>query len=172
MMPAGAKDHHDTNTTISPMARDDISEVSELLRSSYAALSKLEGLTREQSDFLNTERGSIESLLSESQYQLFMLARDAGSIVGVVAVKGDMITKLYVSPERTGQGIGRSLYEAAESWVRAQGHSRVSLGAFPSAVPFYERMGLAVVGEKRPCGPLSGRTLFVMEKRLHRDAKG
>ena len=78
----------------------------------------------------------------------------------------DTIAKLYVSPEHVGQGVGRLLYEAAESLILEHGYSRVWLGAFPTAVPFYEKMGLSVVGEKAATGPLAGRKMMLMEKRL------
>jgi GNAT superfamily N-acetyltransferase len=153
---------------VAPMTRADATEVSELLQTSYALLQEREGLSQEQTDFLKSARGSLESVLRESRLQHYMVARHAGRIVGVVAVSGELITKLYVAPEHIGMGVGRLLYEAAESWIRAQGLSRVTLGAFPTAVPFYKEMGLEVVGEKRPCGALSGLTLLLMEKSLDR----
>jgi len=148
------------------MTQAEVAEVSECLCSSYALLQEREGLSREQTEFLKSERGSPESIQRESQSQCYIVARDASQIVGVVAVSGEMITKLYVSPKHMGKGIGRSLYEAAESEIRAGGHTRVILGAFPTAVAFYTRMGLTVVGQKRPCGALAGLTLAFMEKEL------
>jgi len=129
-------------------------------------LREREGLSQEQTEFLMSERGSPESIQRESGSQCYIVASDASQIVGVVAVSGEMITKLYVSPKHMGKGIGRSLYEAAESEIQTAGHTRVTLGAFPTAVPFYTRMGLSVVGEKRPCGALAGLTLAFMEKEL------
>jgi predicted N-acetyltransferase YhbS len=102
----------------------------------------------------------------ESQSEQYLVARESGRIIGMVAVAGDRITKLYVSPDRTGQGVGRSLYEDAESLIRGSGHRHVKLGAFPTAVPFYERMGLSVVGEWAATGPLAGRKMVLMEKEL------
>jgi predicted N-acetyltransferase YhbS len=127
-------------------------------------------VTTEQSQFLVTERGSLDCVRRESQTQRYLVAHDDGSVVGMVAVAGDAITKLYVSADRTGEGIGRSLYEAAESVIRADGHSRVTLGAFPTAVPFYARMGMAVVGCKNATGALEGLSITLMEKELHSEA--
>jgi len=62
------------------------------------------------------------------------------------------------------------LYEAAESVIRADGHNRVSLVAFPTAVPFYARMGLAVVGHKPATGALEGVSVALMEKELRPEA--
>ncbi len=156
--------------TTREMTQGDVSAVSELLRHSYEFLAEREGLTTEQAQFLVTERGSLDCVRRESQTQRYLAAHDDGSVVGMVAVAGDAIAKLYVSADRTGEGIGRSLYEAAESVIRAGGHSRVTLGAFPTAVPFYVRMGMAVVGRKNATGALEGLSITLMEKELHSEA--
>jgi hypothetical protein len=65
---------------------------------------------------------------------------------------------------------GRLLYEAAESMIRASGHGRVSLGTLPTAVPFCELMGLAVIGHRRATGALEGVTIALMEKELSPEA--
>lgn len=152
--------------TIAPMTESEVADVSRLLRSSYTLLQELEGLSEEQTEFLKTERGSVESIESELESQRYFVARDGGGVVGAAAICGDMITKLYVDPGHMRRGVGRALYEAAESAIREDGHARVILGAFSTAVPFYERMGLSVIGQKEPRGGLSGVTLLLMEKRL------
>ena len=148
------------------MSRSDMAQVSELLTASYVWLGEREGLSAEQTDFLVSKRGSLECVRRESRVQLYLVARDGEEIAGVVAVSGDEITKLYVSPVRIGKGIGRMLFEAGERAIRAGGHRRVRLGAFPSAVAFYRRMGLDVAGHKRPAGALAPLTVTLMEKRL------
>jgi GNAT superfamily N-acetyltransferase len=148
------------------MYETDAVEVSELLRASYTVLGEREDLSPQQTHFLISERGSLECVRRESRSERYYVVRDAGGIVGVVSVSGDRITKLYVRPDRTGEGIGRLLFEAAESVVRAEGHTRVTLGAFPMAVPFYERMGMSVVGHKTGTGVLEGITWALMEKEL------
>jgi ribosomal protein S18 acetylase RimI-like enzyme len=152
--------------TTTAMEEADVPEVSGLLVSSYELLSTLEGLSPEQTRFLVSERGSEECVRRESRSQDYLVARDAGGIVGMVAVSGDTITKLYVSREHQREGIGRSLYDAAESLIRGKGHGRVTLAAFPSAVPFYRRMGLTVVGRREATGALKGLAAVLMEKRL------
>ena len=146
-------------------AADEV-EVGELLRASYAALGEREGLSPEQIHFLTTTRGSLECVRSESRSERYYVVRDAGRIVGMTAVSGDAITKLYVSPHRTGEGIGRTLFETAEAVVRSDGHTRVTLGSFPTAVPFYTRMGMSVVGQKAAAGALAGVAVALMEKEL------
>ena len=139
------------------MTDSELTEVSQLLCSSYAALADREGLSADQADYLCSQRGSVACVRRESQCQRYLVAREGERIIGMVAVAGDTIAKLYVSPEHVGQGVGRLLYEAAESLILEHGYSRVWLGAFPTAVPFYEKMGLSVVGEKAATGPLAGR---------------
>jgi ribosomal protein S18 acetylase RimI-like enzyme len=152
--------------TITPMQDADITEVSRLLVSSYDLLSTLEGLSPGQTRFLVSERGSEECVRRESRSQDYLVARGSTGIVGMVAVSGGTITRLYVSPEHQREGIGRSLYEAAESLIRERGRARVTLGAFPSAVPFYRRMGLSVTEHKEATGALKGLSTALMEKRL------
>ena len=144
----------------------EVAGVSRLLCSSYSALGEREGLSAEQIEYLCSRRGSEACVNRESRSQQYLVAHEGGAIIGMVAIAGDTIAKLYVSPERWGQGIGRSLYEAAESLIREHGHPCVRLGAFPTAVPFYQRMGLSVIGEKAATGPLAGRNMILMEKRL------
>lgn len=148
------------------MTEADAVEVSELLRASYTLLGEREGLSPQQTHFLISERGSLECVRRESRSERYYVARDGGSIAGMVAASGDRITKLYVSPNRTGEGIGRSLFEAAEAVIRTEGHTRATLGAFPTAVPFYERMGMSVVGHTAGTGVLEGLTWVLMEKEL------
>ena len=93
-------------------------------------------------------------------------ALDGIHLTGMASVSGDQITKLYVRPSVFGQGIGRELYEAAESIIAAGGYTRVRLGAFRSAVPFYRRMGLRTSGHKKATGPLAGVVITLMEKPL------
>ncbi|MFH1312702.1 MAG: GNAT family N-acetyltransferase [Candidatus Eisenbacteria bacterium] len=152
--------------TMTRMTDAETEAVNELLQSSYTWLGEREGLTDAQTDFLVSQRGSLEHVRNESQAQSYLVARDGARIVGVVAVSGEMVTKLYVGPEHMGKGVGRLLYEAAESAIRAGGHTRVKLGAFPTAVPFYERMGLEVVSHRTPAGALAGLNMAMMEKHL------
>lgn len=117
-----------------------------------------------------TERGSAECVRRESREQRYIIARVRDRIVGVVSVSDDLIAKLYVDPAHQGEGVGRALYDSAEGAIRDAGHGRVRLGAFPTAVPFYEQMGLSRVGEKAATGPLAGRTVVLMEKTVERAA--
>ena len=149
-----------------PMRQSDIDDVGELLNESYAWLGEREQLSSRQIEFLISERGSTETIQRESQVQQYIVADDGVHLTGMVSVSGDQITKLYVRPSMFGRGIGRELYEAAESIIAAGGHTQVRLWAFSSAIPFYERMGLRSVGQKQSTGPMAGLMSTLMEKPL------
>jgi len=74
---------------------------------------------------------------------------DAG-IVGFLALKGDEIHSLYLTPSECGQGIGQRLLDHAKSRQR-----QLSLFAFqanPGACRFYERNGFAEVARSDGAG--------------------
>jgi GNAT superfamily N-acetyltransferase len=76
---------------------------------------------------------------------------------------------IFVEPRLVRSGVGRVLWRHAEERARAHGAARLTLDADPNAVPFYERMGLRIVGQS-PSGSIPGRMLPRMEKEL-RDGK-
>lgn len=54
------------------------------------------------------------------------------------------ISDIVVAREGEGQGVGRSLMNAAEAWARSRGHRFVTLGVFPDntrALTLYQRLG-------------------------------
>jgi GNAT superfamily N-acetyltransferase len=65
---------------------------------------------------------------------------------------GDVeIRRIYLLSRFQGGGLGRALMEVALDAARATGKRRVVLGAYREnpVVPFYERFGFAVIGERR-----------------------
>jgi GNAT superfamily N-acetyltransferase len=72
---------------------------------------------------------------------------------------------IFVEPGAIGCGVGRALWAHAEARARALGGEALGLDADPNAVPFYERMGMRIVGES-PSGSIPGRFLPRMEKQL------
>jgi GNAT superfamily N-acetyltransferase len=71
----------------------------------------------------------------------------AGSLVGTVAVRDGWLRRLYVDPDRWGEGIGAALHDAAvglgarQLWV---------LERNDRARRFYERRGWVCCGETKP----------------------
>ena len=55
--------------------------------------------------------------------------------------------QVAVAPERQGEGLGRKIVEYSETVARAAGGEQITLHARETVVPFYLRIGYAVVGE-------------------------
>jgi ribosomal protein S18 acetylase RimI-like enzyme len=152
---------------IRPMSESDQLEVCRVLCACYRLLGRIEGLSPEAVEFLLSERGSLESIQRESACQTFLVAEVEQRIVGMVAVNGSLVAKLYVDPPYHGRGIGTALFRAAEAIVLQGGYDHLTLGAAPSAVGFYRAMGAAVTGRKPPSrGPLAAHRPFLMRKHL------
>ncbi len=154
--------------TISKMTDDEIPIVSKLLCSCYNWLGEIERFPEEFTDFLITERGSVETVKRESQSQIYLVARIGETIAGMVAVRNDEITKLYVAPEHHRKGIGRELFKIAEKLIIEGGYNKVVLGAVASSpIPFYESMGMSIDERKKSrleC--FRGGEIILMSKKL------
>ena len=158
--------------TIRGMTAADEQAVSDLLCVCYRWIAEPEGYTEEQVGFLLSQRGSLETVRRESREQQYLVACRGESLVGMVAVSGNQITKLYVDPAYHREGIGRALFEAAVAIIAAAGFDRAILGTTPGTVPFYEALGMSVSGHRdHTAGVFSGRRTILMEKALRREAE-
>lgn len=83
----------------------------------------------------------------------------------LVPAKRGYVHLLFVDPDMIGTGLGKRLWDHLEQRARATGCEMLYLEADPFARPFYERIGLVVVG-KTPSESVPGRMLPAMEKRL------
>ena len=91
------------------------------------------------------------------------VAQDDSATVGVVLAGEDPmasslghIARLYVAPERWGQGIGTALYAAAVDHLRAVGFAEATLWVLERntrARSWYERLGWECTGERKPVWP-------------------
>jgi ribosomal protein S18 acetylase RimI-like enzyme len=158
-------------TTIRRMGPRDELAVSLLLCECYRWLAAVERYSPQQLDFLIAERGSLKTVQVESRGQLYLVACRDETIIGMVAVAENVITKLYVASEHHRQGIGTALFDAAEASVRDAGSDQMTLGTTPSAVAFYERRGMRVMGHRlHHAGVFCGRETVLMEKTLRAQA--
>jgi ribosomal protein S18 acetylase RimI-like enzyme len=134
---------------VKKMGKQDINRVSEIMCNCYRWLGEKEGYTKKQVDFLISKRGSIESIKAESQNQLYLVAYMDKTIVGMVALKDNEITKLYIDPKYHKQSVGTTLFDAAEQAVIHAGYKEVLSGVSAnSAVGFYEKMGMTITDSK------------------------
>jgi len=153
--------------TVRKMEKEDIAAVSDILCACYQWLGVQEKYTDAQIEWLCSDRGSIRTVETESQTQRYLVGIDDDTVIGMAAVDGNRITKLYVDPAFHGRGAGKMLLEAAEQALRQQGFEELELGATESARPFYLKMGLAIV-EFQPYRNdiFPGRKVAIMKKRL------
>jgi len=87
------------------------------------------------------------------------VAEDRGELVGVVLAGPDpdderrgQLARLYVAPERWGEGIGRQLYDAAIDCLRDQGFTTATLWVLEEnqrARTWYERLGWLQNGTRK-----------------------
>jgi GNAT superfamily N-acetyltransferase len=75
-----------------------------------------------------------------------IVAEMGGEIAGFAAVVGGELDGLFVEPDLWGQGIGRTLADAATHEARRKGFA-LAVIANPRARPFYENCGFSVEGE-------------------------
>lgn len=81
-----------------------------------------------------------------------VVATSGGEVVGWSAVRNvgggaSILEDIWVDPASMGCGIGRRLFKHVADRARTSGAVALEWDADPKAVPFYERMGAAVVGE-------------------------
>ena len=58
-----------------------------------------------------------------------------------------VLGRVVVLPEYRGRGLGRRVVEEAERWIRELGFAEVAIDSRIVAIPFYKKLGYAVVDE-------------------------
>ena len=137
------------NLDIRDMTEADIPCVSKLLRDCFQWLADREGLTIAQRAFLAGKRSSEQTVREESRTRPHLVACQGGAIVGMAAIHGNELARLYVDPQYHRAGIGKALFKACEGMVRRAGHEEMATAALvDSAAAFYKAMGMFVVGRQ------------------------
>lgn len=151
----------------------DHAEVSELLRACFDWLADQEEFTDQQRAFLTGPRSGVETLRSESLERLHIVARDSdGSILGMAAIRENEVARLYVHPRCHGRGVGKALFEVAESMIRQAGFAEVTVAALvENAAAFYRARGMREVG-RQPYEPqiFGDREVILLAKLATDDA--
>jgi ribosomal protein S18 acetylase RimI-like enzyme len=159
---------------IEPMTDADHVEVSELLRVCFNWLADREGFTDQQREFLVGPRSSAETLRIELQTRPHLVARDQDrTILGMAAIRENEIARLYVHPQYHGRGVGKALFQAAESMIRQAGFTEVTVAALvENAVAFYRARGMHEIG-RQPYEPqiFGEREVVLLAKTATDDAQ-
>lgn len=92
---------------------------------------------------------SPEGYTGIAKHEMFVCEHN-GRILGWSHVRPDMLVALFVDPEHTHKGVGRSLFEHALQLIRSHTGKPIEFEATLTAVPFYERCG---------CRPLRTSTI-------------
>ena len=151
--------------TIREMTESDATAASRIVSECYRFIAGPDGFTNAQLDALLRERCRPDQMVAmRSQFQCFV-AKIENEVVGLLALDGNSIEELFVPPARHRQGVGSALLRHAERRVHAGGYLRMTVSTTGYGRPFYETMGMHVVGTSRVTfGPLAGRDLVMLEK--------
>ncbi|QPC45182.1 GNAT family N-acetyltransferase [Kaustia mangrovi] len=96
------------------------------------------------------------------------VAEEAGRVLAFIEMEPGPeaeIHSVFAEPDCRRKGVGRLLWAHMEERARAAGARALLLDADPFAVPFYESMGMRIVGQS-PSGSIPGRMLPRMRKDL------
>jgi len=146
----------------------DAIRISEIVSGCYRNYEITDNYSHASVEKVIEKRGSEESINSLIENEsVFIFSRNE-DIVGVISLKQNEITKLYVEFDFQKQGVGTLLFRHAESIIRENGFTTLMLGvAAPTAVAFYEKMGMHISETRESnCGPSKGRQATIMKKSL------
>ncbi len=154
---------------IAPMTYADLDEVSALLRICFNWLADRDGFTPAERTFLTGKRSSVETIREESKTRPHLVARgDGGILLGMTAIRGNELARLYVDPRFHGQRVGCKLFDAAEVMIRDAGFTEMTVAALvESAAAFYRARGMHEIG-RQPYEPeiFLGREVVLLVKAL------
>ncbi|MGQ9649668.1 MAG: GNAT family N-acetyltransferase [Phycisphaerae bacterium] len=135
------------NLHIREMTEADIPRVSALLKDCFRWLGEREHFTARQLAFLVDNRSSEQTVREESKTRPHLVACTETGIVGMAAVHGNEIARLYVDSRFHRQGVGKALFGACEATICRAGHERVTVAALvDGALAFYQAMGMSITG--------------------------
>ncbi|MEO5684303.1 MAG: GNAT family N-acetyltransferase [Chitinophagaceae bacterium] len=137
----------------------DIPELNKLINSAYRGESSKKGWTTEAHllDGVRTDEKSLAAIISATGATLLACRNEAGSITGCVYLQKETGTfylgMLTVSPSLQAAGIGGRLLQYAETFVRNNYCSNITMTVVSvrhELIAWYERHGYAKTGETRP----------------------
>lgn len=130
-----------------------------------AAIQHMDGLNDTARQFIVAK--NVPTVLDAELRPLFTLVVESGGqLLGVGALDGDEIRRVYVHTDGQHQGVGDALMGALEAEARRRGIADIRLESSPSAVPFYKRRGYAPEPEERAAVGSAEFTYVPMRHRL------
>jgi GNAT superfamily N-acetyltransferase len=114
----------------------DVDEVARVFGRSFATLEFLPKLHTAEED-----RAHLTTVVAE---QDVWIAEEGGAVVGFIALKGDVGTFFYVTPEAHRRGIGSALFQRVQA-ERPGGFTFWVFQANEAARSFYEKRGCVPV---------------------------
>jgi ribosomal protein S18 acetylase RimI-like enzyme len=170
--------------TINQATSADIKELNKLVNSAYRGEESKKGWTTEAEilDGIRIDEATIEVLLSQTAVVILKCVDVKGKIIGTVCleVKGDQLYlgMFAVSPEAQGNGIGKTLLNAAEKHAIENNCDRIVISVISTRkelISWYERHGYVATGGAIAFEEIEGRfgdpkvpaiSLIEMEKML------
>lgn len=154
--------------TVRRMRPDECGRVVEVMLDSFVWAAWQDLLPSTQCLNFVFQCASEQAICSKAETEQFLVAEQNERLVGFVAIGDAEVTELFVGSHHFRQGIGRTLFEAAEAEIRSAGHRQLRLYTlFPSSLPFYRAMGLEVLSEQEVAnGPMTGLRNFTLGKSL------
>ncbi|MBI0581892.1 MAG: GNAT family N-acetyltransferase [Methanomassiliicoccales archaeon] len=135
-----------TEVKFRAMTEDDVPEVRSLvertIRTSYR------GVYSEAAIEFFVRYHREDDIRRDLRERTSLVAFNKGGIVGTATLSGDMITRVFVDPERQGLGIGGRLVRMLLERARAGGLKAVHLDASLVSRAMYERMGFVLVSDR------------------------
>lgn len=156
------------DVSIRDMREEDCAAVSDMVCASFREAAIHNGFAEDEIKAYFVNRGAEQAIRDQFREYRCWVACSAGTIIAMVAVKGNEITKLYVAPNHSRRGIGARLFRAAEKVIADSGHSELVVCAhFDSTIAFYEAMGMSTVGRRSTVlGRVPGRDPMILRKVL------
>ncbi len=136
---------------------EDAQRVSEII---WAALETNNSKDYEEQVLLTMKQVyTSEKICLLSKSRVFIVAEEAGNIIGVGGIEGNLISSVFVDPKEQGIGIGKCIMEALESNAKEENHEVVLLHSSLTAESFYANIAYSV--ERRIDDPVYGENILM-----------
>ena len=130
---------HHAVMSIRPAKESDLSQLSQLIVRSVSALNAVDD-SQEDIAFVCAKH-DVQNLRRHLQRREVFVLETNGQLAGIASLEGDRLHSLFVEPNISKMGHGRTLVNHIESLARSKNISVLKLSSSRTAVPFYEKLG-------------------------------